>query len=183
MIDRLNHIGFALCEFNRAVVPLESSYANKADALRAAYDAVARETGCEVTDVRLFPASQHESALEAIDKAACDSSGYSVLPTVYLVPFSAKEQERAYAEHCTTPTDLRGLSASDAIALLAFWGYSARYSAGCNVWAQAPETETRLRNAGMRYSAKRGMWWIHTEEAGDARPQKCTAAHFAYSAA
>lgn len=175
------HHGYAVCEHAQLVVPVTSYYSSKSAALRALPEAVSRELGAEVTLCELFPASQHESARELVDSLAADSWGYSIAPEVSLAPNAQRLEAAAYREHCETPTTCTGLDASQCIALLCSWGIHARMSKGGTVWALAPESAD-LASKGLRWSAKRSLWWIKPTSAGEAVPEACKLADFASAA-
>lgn len=176
----MNHTGYAICEHAGAVVPINAWYSRKADAAARIAGAVAEAYGLEATSWELFPASAEEQVREMVEGAAADSDGWSVLPALDLVPGEAAEAARAYRDHCERPLDVRGLDAGQAIAALAAAGVPARYSKGGNVWAW---TSADLGPAGMRWSAKRGLWWIEPAGPGCAVPESCKASDFEAEAA
>lgn len=176
----MQHTGYAICEHAGAVVPVDSWYARKADAAARIAGAVAEAYGLEVTAVELFPASCEEQVREMVEGAAADSDGWVVLPALDLVPGSAAQAAREYRDHCNRPLDVRGLDAGQAIAALAAAGVPARYSKGGNVWAWS---SSDLEPAGMRWSKKRGLWWIEPAGAGCAVPESCRLSDFEAEAA
>lgn len=177
------HVGYALDEFTGAVIPLRSFFSSKRAAEKAAPDLVERATGLKITGLSLFPPSREEEAREMVDRVVADSHGYFLLPSVDLVPHSAEIESAAYREHCEAPTTCKGLDAAACIALLASWGIPARMSKGLVVWALADSSRTDLASCGLRFSEKRGLWWITPTGAGGAIPEPCKLSDFAACAA
>ena len=159
------HVGYAVCEHARLVVPVASTYARKDAAAVAVAKAVEQAYGCEVTDVCLLPTSQSEAVREMVEYAATDSDGYRVAGLIVVGPNAAREAEKAERE-----AELeRAVSTADGLmAVLAADGIASAYSKGGNVWAQAPKS-AGLERYGMTWSGKRAAWWCKVD-AGEAVP-------------
>lgn len=167
----IRHYGFAVCEGSGHVIPIESHYSRRSYAESLVYSRVMDSYGLEATEWHLLPASEEEAVREMVDGAVSDSRGYELLGTLVLAPGGAAERPREYP-------DVSRMDAASAISELAAEGIPARYSKGGNLWALAPEGAD-LRPYGMRFSAKRGLWWAALPDSGGAAPVRCELRDFA----
>ena len=162
------HVGWAVCEHARLVVPIASTFAKRADAAGHVYDDVLAATGCVMTDWQLFPVSEVEMVWEMLEELASDSGTtddpYSVGGLVVIAPWSARA---AASEERDAAIERALRDAGAFVALLGSMGYPAAYSRGANVGCNAPEDDPRPASLGMRWSGKRGQWWARVEKAGD----------------
>lgn len=164
----LRHVGWAVCEGSGHVIPLESHYSRKSYAESLVYGRVMAAYGLEATEWRLLPVSEEEAVREMVEGAVSDSQGYQLLPPLVLAPGSQEERPREYP-------NVARMDAARAISELAAEGIEARYSRGGNLWAKGDD----LRPYGMRWSAKRGLWWVALPDSGGAQPVRCELRDFA----
>ena len=161
------HVGYAVCEFARLVVPVASTYARKADACGRVCEAVEAATGCEVDDFAWFPVGEEEAVWELVESMARDSgttdAPYSVAPLVVVEPNAARKAAEAEYE---AAVERATRDAGGFVELLRSMGYPAAYSRGQNVWCNAREDDPRPASLGMRWSGKRGQWWARVTDAG-----------------
>lgn len=172
-MSTIKHFGYAVCEHDSAIVPITSYFDSKQYALSVLPDFVLRSTGLTVTYSELFPCSQEEQVRELVDALSSDSHGFTVLDVVELVPNFNRDFEADLKAHYSAPTTCCGLDASQCVTLLASWGIPARMSKAGHVWAHAPADDDSLRAKGLRYSKKRGLWWITPTGPGDELPRSC----------
>lgn len=164
----LRHVGWAVCEGSGHVIELESHYARKSYAEGLVYSRAMDAYGVEVTEAHLFPVSEEEAVREMVEGAVADSQGYELLGTLVLAPGSGEERPR----ECP---NVAHMDAARAISELAAEGVEARYSRGGNLWAKGED----LRPYGMRFSAKRGLWWVALPDSGGVEPVRCELRDFA----
>lgn len=167
----LRHVGWAVCEGSGHVIPIESHYSRRSYAESLVYSRVMDAYGLEATEWHLLPASEEEAVREMVDAAVSDSQGYELMPALVLAPGQREERPREYP-------DVSRMDAARAISELAAEGYPARWSKGGNLWALAPQGAD-LRPYGMRFSAKRGLWWVALPDSGGAQPVRCELRDFA----
>ena len=162
----IRHVGFAVCEGTGHVIPIESHYSKKSYAESLVYSRVMDAYGLEATEWHLFPVSEEEAVREMVEGAVADSQGYRMCPPLALAPQEAPAREYP---------DVRRMDAARAIAELAAEGFEARWSKGGNLWAKGAD----LAPYGMRWSAKRGLWWCRLGDSGGAAPVRCELRDFA----